>query len=114
MFFLCDQKLFCALPEFVRFFFLTRLIQVSLLYHYIALPAEAYYCVYKLLLFFRRVNEWLLFYLVCLFLPCIDFLNYWQVVKAKRHRCIQRRVDCWTYLIKQDKTLFPTYRDELQ
>jgi hypothetical protein len=36
------------------------------------------------------------------------------VVKAKRHRCIQRRVDCWTYLIKQDKTLFPTYRDELQ
>jgi hypothetical protein len=89
--------------------------QFSLLLYRIALPAEAYCCVYTLVLLFRRVNEWLLFDLVSLFLSCIDFLNYWQVVKAERHSCFQRRVDCcWPYLIKQDKTLFPTYRDELQ
>ena len=87
----------------------------SLLYH-ITLPAEAYCCVYKLVLLSHQVNEWLLFHLVCLFLYCIDFLNYWQAVKAELHsfHCFHSLQKERPYLIKQDKTLFPTYRDELQ
>ena len=91
--------------------------QIYFLLYGIGFAAEAYCFVYTLVFVFHLINKLLLFHLVCLFLPCIDFLNYWHAVKAGRHRLhrVQVATEVATpYLINQDKTLFPTYRDELQ